>query len=496
MIRQSASAVGLMAPSSLTRQAVRGAAWTLPTRLLSRGVGLVGTLLLARYLAPGEYGEVSATAILAASACSVTTFGVGVYLVANRDLSAEDAFHATCWFMATGAAALLAVVAFQGTLGSWFGIPHISVFLPVLALANLVERVVYVPERMLVRQLRFRWLSLSRAIGELAFTATSLTLAGAGVGPMAIGWGSLARAGVRFAAIVPSVDRREWLQIRRLKGRTMARVIGYGANVAAAGLATYGMRRWDNLLVGRYFGPSVMGAYNYAYNLADTPAVVVGEQLSDVVSASFPHAEPKARAAALIRSCTLMTTLMLPLAFGLGAVAPTLVQTFFDERWAGVGGMLVVLAVLSAPRPVAEIVQAYLYASNRPRVVLWIEWLSLGAIGLAISTVGRLGVMWTCFAVATVFILRALAGVWIVQRQDGTNVARCMAPLAGPFVSSLAMVAGILIVRLFLTSQPGWLRLVIEILTGATIYVGGVLAIARPVAREFLGLVRMCIRRP
>ncbi|HWO18432.1 MAG TPA: hypothetical protein VNO30_06635 [Kofleriaceae bacterium] len=49
----------------------------------------------------------------------------------------------------------------------------------------------------------------------------------------------------------------------------------------------------------------MMGQYNYAYNLAGTPAVAIGEQLGDVVAASFLHAEGARRQPALVRACTI-----------------------------------------------------------------------------------------------------------------------------------------------------------------------------------------------
>ena len=66
----------------------------LPTSLGVRAVGLLGTLLLARYLAPQEYGVVMAASIAATTASSVTTFGVGVHLVANAEMSRAETFHA------------------------------------------------------------------------------------------------------------------------------------------------------------------------------------------------------------------------------------------------------------------------------------------------------------------------------------------------------------------------------------------------------------------
>jgi lipopolysaccharide exporter len=64
--------------AALRQRAVRSAAWSLPTSVGSRAVGLLGTLLLARYLAPDDYGVVMAASIAATTASSVTTFGIGI----------------------------------------------------------------------------------------------------------------------------------------------------------------------------------------------------------------------------------------------------------------------------------------------------------------------------------------------------------------------------------------------------------------------------------
>ncbi len=481
--------------ANVTRRAIRGIAWTLPTSLGSRAVGLVGTLLLARYLAPAEYGEVSAATIVILTASSVTTFGVGIYLVTNRGLTRADAFHATGWFLSTGVAALAAVWALSGPLGEWFGVPNLKHYVPLLVVSGLLDRLFYIPERMAVRELRFRWVSLARALGEITYTCVSLILAALGCGAVSIAWGNVARSAIRFAVIAPSVGWREWLEPHRLRLGTLARIVAYGMNITATSIASFAMRRWDNLLVSRYFGPGVMGAYNYAYNLGDTPAVAIGEQMTDVMTASFPHVEKGKRAAALEQSCTMVSLIMLPLAFGLAAVANTVVQTFFDARWNDVGVMLVFLSALSATRPLTNVLVGYFYVSERQRVVLWLEWMSLGAIVLAIPTVGRLGIEWTCFSVAGVFLLRTLVALWMVQRLDGIPVSTLLSPLASPLLGSIAMVVSILAIRTELGGLRPAMRLVIEVSLGGSVYLLAAVAFFRSTSRELIGMVRSALSR-
>jgi PST family polysaccharide transporter len=463
--------------------------------VISRGIGLAGTLLLARYLPPYDYGVGMAAAIAVMSASTVTTFGVGIYFVAEPGISRAAAFHASCWFLATGVAALTIMMTLGDSLGQWSGAPELAALLPVLVGATLLERIVYVPEKILVRDLRFDWLSVIRTAGELTYTIVTVSVAALGGGAMAIAWGSLARSAVRALGIVPAVDIRDWLEPHRLQLATFRRIAGYGLNLTATSIAAFGMRRWDNLLVSGYFGAGAMGAYNYAYNLADTPAAAVGDQVNDVIAASFPRLDPRRRAKALVRACTMVSMIMFPLSIGLAAVAPTVVETLLDPRWADVGAMLICLSALSAARPLTAILASYFYASGRPSAVLWLEWGSLIAVVAAMSTVGRAGVNWACVCVSIVFVLRALAGMWLVSRQDGLQISEFLLPLMRPLVACFAMAAGVRVAQLALDGVTAPVRLLLEITLGAAIYAASVSLIARSNCRDLLSVIRSAVSR-
>jgi lipopolysaccharide exporter len=500
-----ASSAGSSTSASLTARTVRGAAWTLSTSVSTRLIGLVGTLLLARYLVPDEYGEVTAAMIVTLTAFTVTSLGVGNYLLSNPGLGRAEVFHATCWFVSTGVVALAAVWAASGAIGPYFDAPNLPRYMPIFVAAALCDRIEFVPERMLIRKLQFRWLSLARAAGELTYTGLSLGLARAGVGPMAIAWAYFARSALKLVAIAVAVDWREWAEPHRLRMATLRSIIRYGSGVSVASIAAALIRRWDNLLVSRYFGAAAMGSYNYAYNLADTPAVAIGEPMSDVVVAAFPQAEGAKRQAALIRACTMISLIMFPLAFGLGAVADTAVDAFFNRRWANVGPMLMSLAILSAPRPIASIVQSYLFAGQRVREIVWLEWGSFVTLMAAIATIGALtadnpmfgsnAILLTCGAVGVVFILRTLASFWTVTLLDGVPMRRFLAPLVRPLLACAIMVAAILAVRPALDGHRPVVRLGIEVALGAAIYLAGARLIFRDAAVEFLGLVRGSLGR-
>ena len=121
---------------SLKRKTVLGALWTIGTGTGARVIGLIGTLLLTRFVAPDDYGQVMNTWIIIATVSSITSLGYGQYLVANPKAGPDVAFHATFTFNAVGLVALLALLPLEGLLAETFNSPDLGLYLPLLVLAG------------------------------------------------------------------------------------------------------------------------------------------------------------------------------------------------------------------------------------------------------------------------------------------------------------------------------------------------------------------------
>ena len=66
------------------------------------------------------------------------------------------------------------------------------------------------PERLLIRDMKYRHVSVPRTAGELAYTAVSVALAASGWGGFAIVLGNVARSLVRTGMMTYSAGWREW----------------------------------------------------------------------------------------------------------------------------------------------------------------------------------------------------------------------------------------------------------------------------------------------
>lgn len=483
--------------SSVAEGAVRGAVWNVATTVVTRLAGLAGTLLITRFVAPQDLGEVMAASVCVLTAMMLSQLRYGNYLIAKNG-TPEEAFNANVVHIGLGFVAAGVVVALRNDLGVFFDSPNMGKYVPGFALTALIERVGYVPERLLIRDLKFRPLSVARSFGELSYTAISLAAAPF-MGAMAIVVGNLARSVILTAMTVRAATWKEYGPRAPLKWSTIRGMTVYCGPGAISGIAELAAYKWDNLMVSRYFGPRQHGMYNLAYNLADTPTGAVGEQVADVLFPSFAKLEPERREPALRRSTNLMALVIFPLAVGLGAVAPTLVSTFFDARWLEVAPMLAILSVLSIARTMAAPLVAFMQAQHRqrPLMVLSIAKVVILLVGIRIfASTGS--PLWTCVGVGATFVIDTLLCMVIVRITDGIKILPLVAGIVPVVITSAIMGAGVYATRIGLQSigiGAGWRSLILEIIAGGIVYVAAAFVVARPIALDVLDQVKKIIQR-
>src|SRR5262245_49827166 len=102
---------------SIEKRAARGVAWNMAAGLGTRVIGLVGTLVLTRFIAPAEYGEVSAALICAYTASQLLSYAMGQYIIAHKS-KPSVVFQAFVWHTALGIVAMTGLYFLRGPLGA------------------------------------------------------------------------------------------------------------------------------------------------------------------------------------------------------------------------------------------------------------------------------------------------------------------------------------------------------------------------------------------
>ena len=463
----------------------------------ARIVGLCGTLVMTRFLAPEVMGEVATASIITLTAGWISTWGFGQYaVVAGRgDDALEVTWHATVAYTIVGLVGLFAVALAAPVLAGALDVPTAASYIPGLALAAIIRRVGATPERVLTRSLRFRPVGLAAAAGEIAYSITAVGLAANGWGGDAVVMGNIVQSLTASALLIHAAGWREWATPVPLRWARFRAMLGFGLPLAVQSVAHNASRYWGTLLVTRIFGPAATGAYNLAYNLADVPAIYVGEQLALVLLPSMASLPPERRARALERSAALLSVIIFPLAIGLGVVAEPLVAAVLPPTWHEVAPLLAVLSALSVFRPITWVLSAYMEAQGRTGRIMFLELGNLICLLGGIWLLSPLGLTWAAAAVGLAFGLQAIAGVLVVARH-GPSVRRLAAGFLQPLAACAVMAGAVLALRPALAGALAPApRLAVEVAIGALAYVAAALLICRATARDLIGLARDVLSR-
>ena len=473
---------------SVARQAAHGVAWNMLFGVSTRMLQLVGTLVLTHLLPPEEYGPVIAASILVTTASIFTSFTFGQYLIAKR-APPEVAIQAMALHIGLGVVAMGAIYAFRQPLGTFFGTPDTGQYVIGYVVAYLLDRSRYVPERLILRALRFRTVASINASGELAYMACALATASMW-GPWSIVFGVLVRSALTCVLYFRAAPRAEWLAPLRFRADQVRDLFGYGLPLMIGSISDQLATRCDNLIMSRQFDAAVMGRYNLSYSLAEMPVNSIAVQIGDVLMPAFSKMEDESRQGAVVKAAALMSLIVSPLGVGLAAVAPTVVAAFFNAKWGPtMASMLAILSIMSVFRPMTWSAIAYLQAVQKTRLVMYSSFFR--AIGV-LALVGAFGYLgdedWACVGAAIGFALHSVLTIIAAGRVAGFSASAYLIGVARPLLPSVPMFFAVVGTARGLEQleAPLLISLIAQVVVGGVVYVAAAFVMLNRTVREVL----------
>lgn len=353
---------------SLERRTANGLAWSVIATTGGRIISLASIVVLARLLAPNDFGLVTFALIFITYVEAIGDLGTGAALVRWPDQwprVAQITFGinlamALVWFVLT------LVVA--PTVAAFFGSPDGAPVLRALAFTFLLKALGNTHDALLQRELRFR----ARVLPELALllvkAIVAVVLAAAGFGVWSLVWGQLvgqAISSVVLWMIVP------WRPGREIPRDLVRPVFAYGRGIVSVNVLAVVVHHVDVVIVGRVFGTVILGFYQMADKLPDVAVTLAVRATSKVLFPAFSRLQAGGDAlrdmyAASLRYLSLLTT---PAAVALAVLAEPLVLVVFGEPWLPSVPILRALAVYAGIRALSATAGDVLKAIGRPDVL-------------------------------------------------------------------------------------------------------------------------------
>jgi lipopolysaccharide exporter len=422
--------------ASLQAKAARGAAWSGLSTIMLRLGSLVVGIIMARLLAPEQFGVYAVALTVQSILITVADLGLSADLI-RTDRPERIAPTVATLGLTSGALMTVGTIASSTALAGLLGSVDAAPAIAVLSLTLLLAGASVVPYAYLQRRFQQRQIFLVGVADFVVSTTVTLTL-------IALGFGVLGLAIGRVAAqIVSSTMQFALARVKPRYGidRTVLRpVLAFGLPIAGANLLSWALLNVDNIVLARVAGATALGYYVLAFNISSWPMSALAQVVRSI---SLPYfARTGDRSGGLAAVTAVAWAGALPAGAVLAALSEPLIEVVYGVKWLPAAPVLAALGFYGSLRVAFDIFAGYLYARGRSAPVLWIQIVSLVALVAAMifatHAYGILGAAWAHVAVAVGIVLPGYA---IALRGSGVRIAELIRAAWWPTVVALPVVA-------------------------------------------------------
>jgi PST family polysaccharide transporter len=383
--------------------------WTSGAYLLVKSSTLLTTLVLARLLAPAEFGVVAAILVFLTFVELGSAIGLKATVVfeqeegVTRRVQTAFTLNLVIGVFLTALALLVAPA-----IAGFFQVPeHVDLFR--LGAANiLIIGLGNIQDSLLLRELEFRRRIVPEFLRAVVRGGVSIALAFAGFEAAALVWGMLAGSLVWTAA--------QWALTRfrpdfSLDLGIVRSMVSYGSGAALLELVAIVTGRADVIIIGRVLGERALGLYTVAFRIPET---LIDSTAWNMSSVAFPALSRKRAqeaggfAAVTLRLVQFQALFAFPVAAGLAVMAPPLVVTVFGPEWREAGGVLSAVAVMSGVHAIVYPLGDAFKAAGRQRLLAGLATLQIPLIIGAVVLGAPAGILVVAWIRASSTILHSL----------------------------------------------------------------------------------------
>jgi O-antigen/teichoic acid export membrane protein len=322
-------------------------------RYLAMAINLAATPIMARLLAPADYGVAVLGGSVLAVAEAIRALGGGAYLVQQKDLTpAQIHTNFTLSLIAT-AILIAALLVLVRPLTGLFGRTELEPYLRVATLGFLAGPISYQVSALMCRSLAF---------GRIAFitmvTAAVNASAGIGLALLGAGYMSLAWAAALSALAGMGLYLHFWgdWSIFRPRLSEWRGVMTFSIHDSASGILSQILEAVPYLIIGRTLDAGSVGLCQRAVQLAFFPERVILAGVAAVALPAFAQQvrDGQAPRESYLKALGLISAAQWPALVTIILLADPIVRVLLGAQWQGVVPVLRILAaalLFSFPLP-------------------------------------------------------------------------------------------------------------------------------------------------
>jgi lipopolysaccharide exporter len=482
--------------NGINKEIAKGAVWMVAFKFIDRGIGLASTVVLARLLAPADFGLIAIAMMLIAALQLLFAFNFDVHLIQNAN-AGRDQFD-TVWtfnvLFGVFCGAILAALAHFVSL--FYHEPRLEYVVYTLALGCVVGGFANIGPVIFRREMRFDR-DFNFMLGKrLAPVLVTIPIAIWLRSYWALAIGQLTGT---LAAVLLSYYVSDYRPRFSLKARS--ELFHSSKWLVVNNMLAFLNGRAAEFVIGKFAGVGGLGVYTIASEISTLPTT---ELVAPINRAAFPGYSRLAHDIDQLRGSFLSVISMialfaLPAGLGIVAVADLMVPAVLGWKWLAAIPLIQVLAVYGVLGALQTNIGYVYLAVGRPRLITLVAGVQfvilLALLFPATWTWGAIGAAWAFLVTA---ILMVPVNQVLITRQLRLSLKGYTARLWRPFVASLVMTLTLFALKRTLPLGQGTgayvLALLLCVAVGAIVYSLTLYLLWRLASRPD-GAERVCLER-
>lgn len=423
--------------SNLRNRFITGAAWMTATRWGLRLLGLINTAILARLLAPADFGLLAMAMIVVSFIEIWFWLGVDTALIQNKNATPDDFNSAWTLRIMQGALVSLVMVASSSLAAKFFNEPRLVTVLWVLAPAILLTAANNIGIVNFQKEVNFRP-EFIMTLGSKIFSVIVTIFLGFWLrNYWALVLGIFSGYLATFVLSYMMHPYRPRLSLKRA-----AALWSFSKWVLVGNLGSFLSAKADELIVGKMVSPTDLGIYSVASDIGQMATNELARPLNRVL---FPLFSTMQDDLARVRATYLkaiggVNAFTLPTGVGLALLAPEAVEVLLGSQWLAAIPYLSIFAIYGAVRFLYSSAPSLLTALGYVRKCAYLQWFeSIMLVLLCIGGGLAYGLPGIALARVLVAVGVGLLTLSFLKRYVAINLSDFMGTLWRPILSTVLM---------------------------------------------------------
>ena len=367
----------------LSQRAIRGGIWIFSLSIINRLFRLARTIILARVLAPNDFGLMGIALLAMVTLETFSQTGFNAALIQKKGKINE--YLDTVWTIQVirGIVLFGVLLAAAPLVAAFFNTPKATVIVRVIAVSVLLKGFINIGVIYFQKEMEFNKVFIYQLSITVADLAVAIPMALILRSVWALVFGLL--AGQFVSCIISYVIHpfRPSIKMDLKKSRELFR---FGKWIFGSTILLFLITQGDDIFAGKLLGVTALGLYQMAYMLSNLPATEITHIISRVAFPAYSKLQDdiyKLRNAYL-KVLQFTAFLSFPVAGLIFVLAPDFTKIFLGEKWMPMVPAMQVLCIFGMARSFGATTGPLFNGTGNPKILTHLAMLQLLILGAII----------------------------------------------------------------------------------------------------------------